>query len=392
MFDEIESITFGDSGVAENWKNGTGYVSFWNTIRGYYSKYNSTLSIVVAGTNPMINEIPVINESIVNPMFGQISIANQGAYLPPFSVMDTQNMINTLGGYMGISFDDKVCSLITNDCGGHPYLIRLLCSHINSYLKNKKIERPKKITEPLYAPILKEFEETADATGFYLMILNILITNYPKEFNALKEVALNGDDYVSKFVDEKSLLHLLGYGLLESDENHLKIRFKTVERYLLGQYKFERENLSIEDQKQEIQFRIDNAEIALRKLVKSSLQTVKGATDAKNIVIAAMRSHNSIKQNDISKAQTLKLNQLFDPSVNKIYFSVLSIIIVDNYDVFKNVFDQSLDIVKSHLDVINKARRVPDHSYTDTSEKWSVEEFKKFRESITWLESITKEY
>lgn len=389
LFDEIESITFGVSGNKDDWKNGIDYVTFWNAIRGYYSKYHYVLSIVVAGTNPMINEIPVINEEVINPMFGQLSVANQGAYLPPFTVMDTNNMINTLGGYMGLSFDDKVCSLITADCGGHPYLIRLLCSYINTYIKNRQISRPQIVTETLYTPILKEFEETTEATGFYLMILNILISSYPKEFNALKEVALNGDKYLSKFVDEKSLLHLLGYGLLESDEDHFRIRFKTIERYLLGQYKFERANPSIEEQKQEIQFRINNAEMALRRIVKSSLQTVKGATGAKRIVIDSMASHKAISPIDITKAQELTYNQLFDPSINKIYFSVLIKIIIDNYDVFKNLFDQTQEFTKKHLDIINTARRVPDHSYTTTSEKWSIENFYKFREAMSWLETIT---
>lgn len=388
LFDEIETITFDVPGNDVGWKNGENYVAFWNIIRGYYLKHPNHLSIIIAGTNPMVNEIPVIGNGIVNPMYGQLSKANQGAYLLPFASTDTYNMVNTLGGYMGLAFDEDVCALLTSDCGGHPYLIRLLCSYINSYLKQQNIKRPKKISRPIYAPALKLFEETNEATGFYLMILNILVTSYPKEFNVLKEIAINGDEYVSKFVDDRSLLHLIGYGLIESDEDHYKIKFNTIERYLLGKYKFEKTNLDIEEQKQEIQYRINIVEIALRNLVKTSLLAVVGATNAKNIIIKAMEEHKAINEKDVNLAKTLTYSQLFDPSINKMYFSLLSKIIVDNYAYFNKIFNVNINTIKQHCEIINKSRRAPDHSYTEKSENWSYSDFESFRKSIEWIETI----
>src|SRR5699024_9634645 len=105
-----------------------------------------------------------------------------------------------------------------------------------------------------------------------------------KEFNVLKEIAINGDEYVSNFVDDRALLHLLGYGLIESNEGRYNIKFNTIKRYLLGKYKFERTNLSVEDQKEEIQFRIDAAEIKLRELIKTTLLVQKGNSEARQIV------------------------------------------------------------------------------------------------------------
>lgn len=388
LFDEIESITFAVPGNLEQWKSGEYYVPFWDAIRGYYSKYPKAISIVVAGTNPMINEVPVIGD-VVNPMYGQLSKANQGAYLPPFTTIDTQNMVNTLGGYMGVTFDDNVCSMLTIDCGGHPYLIRLLCSYINQMLKNEDVKRPKKITKALYEPAINKFEDTNEATGFYLMILNILITSYEKEFNVLKEIAINGDEYVSNFVDDRALLHLLGYGLIESNEGRYSIKFNTIKRYLLGKYKFERTNLSVEDQKEEIQFRIDAAEIKLRELIKTTLLVQKGNSEARQIVLRAMEGHKAIADRDLDKAQTYTLNQLFDPSVNKVYLSVLMKIILDNYPLFKNVFaESSVSEVTKHFSILNVARRVPDHSYTDESRNWNREKFLEFRISMSWLEDI----
>jgi len=52
----------------------------------------------------MINEVPVIGEArIANPIFQQFSASNQGNYLKPFDISSTKTMIDTLGGYMGIS-------------------------------------------------------------------------------------------------------------------------------------------------------------------------------------------------------------------------------------------------------------------------------------------------
>lgn len=82
----------------------------------------------------MINEIPVIGGT-TNPMFRQLSESNQGAYLPAFTYDDTKNMVNTLGGYMGMQFDEYTIGKLTSDCGGHPYLMRILCSFINKYIR-----------------------------------------------------------------------------------------------------------------------------------------------------------------------------------------------------------------------------------------------------------------
>ena len=393
LFDEIEAITFDVPNDNIKWSNGEYYVPFWNAIRGFYLKHPQVISVVVAGTNPMINEVPVLKNEISNPMYGQLSKSNQGAYLLPFNFSDTQNMVNTLGGYMGLSFDEHVCSALTIDCGGHPYLIRLLCSFINSSLKTQNSERPIKITRKIYDNYIKKFEASNEANDFYLMILNILISNYPKEFNVLKEIAINGGGYISNFVDDNSLLHLIGYGLIENNDGEYKIRFKTIEHYLLGKYQYESYKPFIEDQKQEIQYRINAAEMSLRVLIKNTLLITKGGNEAKEIVLKAMGCNPIISEKNMQRAKNYSLNQLFDPSVNTIYLSVLSRIILDNLDIFNNIFIDTKQIdIQNHFDIINKARRVPDHSYTDDSINWTYGNFLQFRNSISWLENILKEY
>ena len=295
MFDEIEAITFGvfQGEDSDNlWVNGKNFINFWNTIKGYYSKYPKQISILVAGTNPMINEVPVIGiDDSPNPMFGQLSDTNQGAYLQAFSFEDMKNMVNTLGSYMGITFDQYSISRLVSDCGGHPYLSRLLCSSINKYCRTSGLARPMNITKAIYDKALPEFEKSSKATSFFWMMLNILMKSYPKEFATLKVLALEGDHVISQVQDNNALAHLIGYGMIENNQHNFAIKYSSITNFLKGEYRFERSGLSIEEQKEEIQLRINSAEIQLRQLVKNTLQTYYGVDIAKNKVIQAMQ-HN----------------------------------------------------------------------------------------------------
>lgn len=75
------------------------------------------------------------------------------------------------------------------------------------------------------------------------------------------------------------------------------------------------------------------------------------------------------------------------------YFSLLIIIIIDNIDIFENVFEGSNEeTIKKQLYAINYARRCPDHSFTEKSVNWSWSNFEEFRTGITWLENVISEY
>ena len=393
MFDEIEAITFDvlhGENEDEKWLDGVNFDHFWSVIKGYYTKYPKRISVLVAGTNPAINEIPTITKNnVANPMFKQLSESNQGAYLPAFSTEDTKNMVNTLGGYMGISFDNYTINQLTNDCGGHPYLMRELCSHINNYIRSEELQRPCVVTKAIYDHVTPEFEKSNDASSFFLMILNILMTSYPKEFNTLKVLALEGDEIISQTQDKTTLFHLIGYGLVELNQGHYAIKYNFVTNFLRGKYAFERTGLSIEEQKQEINVRINRAEIQLRDTIRRYLRFAYKEDKAKDIVIQSME-RNPACLSHVDNARQLTYKQLFDPSVNKaIYFSLLRDLIIDNIDLFDNIegFEDTAE-VKYHLNVINNSRQVPSHSYSTNTEKWSWNKFLEFRSSIKWLEEI----
>jgi len=395
MFDEIEDITpylikreSDEQKKNKLWADGSGFIHFWNTIKGYYSKHPGRISILIAGTNPTINEVSNIL-GMPNPMYETLSASNQGIYLQPFGIDDTKAMVNTLGGYMGIHFDEASTARLNDDCGGHPYLIKMACSSINKYVKNSQMKRPAQITKAVYEKAIPEFEKSAEAVDFYWMILGILVQNYETEFNTLKILATDGDSVVSQTKTQTELHHLVGYGLVDYNQGHYEIKYNTVRNFLRGEYKFERRGLPVEEQRHEICLRLDQAEIDLRHLIKQTLLSQCGKTGAKQKVINAMTATNV----DTTTVVNLEYNQMFDPSRNKIFFSVLRQIIKDNYTFFANIFEgyTTTDVIAC-LDALNRSRRCPAHSYDEDCEDWNDSDFDTFRYNMTLLEKVLKEY
>lgn len=395
MFDEIEAITFSVGEPDNPWYSGSNFVHFWNVLRGYCTRPGSHLSIVVAGTNPMINEIPTIGKDrIPNPMFQQLSSSNQGSYLKPFDIPSTRTMIETLGGYMGIKFNNSIPGKLVEDCGGHPYLIRLLCGQIYKYVREKNLKRPFEVSKAVYEAARAEFEKSNDAESFYLMILEILQTTYPREYDTLKILATDGDGQLSRVLGTAQIVHLTGYGLVEQNGNRFAICYDTVKRFLQGKYIFERTGLSYKEQALEINTRMNDCELRLRALVRRTLNAHKRELDPKKAVLDAMAAHPSVKENQIQIAEGLNYKDLFDTTVNHAcYFLVLALVIEQNYDtVFTAVFDEDKSTVVNKLKgQFNRYRQIPAHPIDEDAKNWSNEDFEQFRKDMSWLENILTE-
>lgn len=392
MFDEIEAITFGVGDPSGPWYDGLNFVRFWNVLRGYCTRPNSNLSIVVAGTNPMINEITSIGEArIPNPMFQQLSSSNQGSYLKPFDIPSTKTMIDTLGGYMGIKFNASIPGKLVEDCGGHPYLIRLLCGQIYKYVRKQKLQRPFEVSKAVYEAARAEFEKSNEAESFYLMILEILQVSYPREYDALKILAIDGDGQLSRVLDNAQIAHLIGYGLIEKNGDRFAICYDTVKRFLQGKYIFERTGLNYKEQALEINTRMNDCELRLRALVRRTLNAFKKKIDPKQAFLDAMAAHPSVTQKQIAFAAKLGYKDLFDPTENHgCYFLVLALAIEQNYDtVFSAIFDQEKDLVVEALkERFNRYRQIPTHPIDDDAKNWSDKDFEQFRADMCWLEKI----
>lgn len=392
MFDEIEAITFGVGEMTSPWYNGNSFIHFWNVLRGYCTRPSSNLSIVVAGTNPMINEIPAIGEArIANPMFQQLSASNQGCYLNPFDISSTKTMIDTLGGYMGIKFNNTIPGKLVEDCGGHPYLIRLLCGQIYKYVRENRLSRPFEVSKAIYEAARAEFEKSNDAESFYLMILEILQATYPREYDTLKILATDGDGQLSRVLDNAQIVHLTGYGLIEKNGERFAIRYDTVKRFLQGKYAFERTGLNFKEQALEINARMNDCELRLRALVRRTLNAHKKELNPKQAFLAAMAAHPHVTEKQKKVAAELEYKELFDSTVNHgCYFLVLVLVIEQHYDtIFSAIFDQDkttvIDTLKNRF---NRYRQIPAHPISEDAKNWSNGDFDQFRTDMIWLENI----
>lgn len=393
MFDEIEAITFGVGKESGPWYDGDNFIHFWNVLRGFCTRSSSNLSIVVAGTNPMINEIPTIGQAgIANPMFQQLSASNQGSYLKPFDIASTKTMIDTLGGYMGITFDDSIPGKLVEDCGGHPYLIRMLCGYIYKYVRENQLRNPTfMVSKAVYETARSNFEKSSDAESFYMMILEILQRSYPREYDTLKILATNGDEQLFRVLDTPQILHLIGYGLVENNGERFAIRYDTVKRFLQGKYAFERTGLSFKEQALEINTRMNDGELRLRALVRRTLNAHKKTINPKQAMIDAMRAHSNVTPQQINFALGLDYKDLFDPTVNRAcYFLVLVLAIEQNYDtVFSAIFDMDKTTVIDTLKYrFNRYRQIPAHPIDQDAKNWSDADFAQFRTDMSWLEGI----
>ena len=371
LFDEIEHLTF-DIAMPSHWKKENDFIFFWQAIRSFYQTYPNKISLIIAGTNPKINETPIVN-GYDNPMYEQLT---NDTYLPAFDLTHTKEMVNKLGGYMGLKFNDEVCSLLTTDFGGHPFLIRKVCSSINKYIIEQSIRKPCNIDKGVYNAAKTLFVKN-EADSFCELILFVLMQSYSNEFFALKRLALNPYD---TSIDSTIISHLLGYNIITKSHNIYDFKIEIIRTYLQNKFKFDRENLTQEEKRTEISIRRNRCEQALRKLIKIQLLGKFDRNAARLTVISCLEENNQ------ASASCLSYDNLFNPDKNIIYFKDLTNIIRNNWDCFKNFFDCKKAMALSHLTIINDLR-VDCHA-KDIDDK----NFASFRSSIKWLEEVLNDY
>lgn len=297
---------------------------------------------------------------------------------PPFKVEDTKNMVNKLGGYMGLTFDDIVCAKLTNDFGGHPYLIRHFCSTINKYINDEKMSKPMTITQAIYNKVMPIFSEKS-ADNYCRFILKVLEDYYPEENTFLEKLALGEIDEKDKY-DPQILTHLMGYGIIEVNQKVIGFKVEVLKNYLSRKYKYKRQNLTDDEKWKEISERRNRLEIKLRKIVKLQLKAKYGS-NAKQKVLDSMR--HDIK----TKYQNLQYNDLFDPNKCEIYFSQLGILIENHWDdCFKNLFGKNKQTVKAYFTIVNQLRKDCHASIVSDGE------MDNFRGSISQLEQLVDDY
>lgn len=366
IFDEIEHITFKTSST-DFWLEKNDYINFWQTLRAIYHKDPSLFSFIIAGVNPLCIEEPTVN-GYDNPIFGMLN----PTYLELFSVKDIKEMISSIGNYMGLKFDEEIFSMLADDYGGHPFLIRHVCSLIN---KDVSMERPYKVTKYDYKHKKKEYD--SKISSYIESIISVLKRYYPEEYKLLEILIIYGNDKFKEQLQfyENAINHLLGYGILKKSNGNYFVTIEAVTDYIKMKFEYKKIADTKEARWEEVTVHRNNIEESLRKVILMNLSMNFGKKNVKNKVLEII----DLQRKD--KIQNLELNDIFK---NELYLLDLKKIIVKNWDKFDKIF---MDKVKfeTFIDLINKMR-IDAHAKTISDDDMAL-----LRICFKWFEDILED-
>lgn len=366
IFDEIEHITFGIS-PSDAWKAGNDYIVFWQIIRAVFQSSSMPYTFLVAGTNPKTLETPMVNK-IDNPLFQQI----QQHYLESFTLEQTTDMITTLSKYMSISFDETIFTNLTTDYGGHPFMIRQVCSYLYEKLLQ---ERAKHIDRSFYAKYTAEFN-TGKGHKYCEMVISVLSEFYSVEYEMLLLLAKKDIETFGELADGDLSYteHLMGYGILKKEYAGYVFNMNIMKSYLEQKCKYCNIVNTNEERLDEISARRNAIELKLRILVSRVLKMKFRETLAIDIVSKAINNKN----------KNLTYEQLFDPNVSKIYFETINTLMCKYWeDCFRDYFLVNVEEFKTRMFMINSVGRSDAHAKNVTDANWD-----SFRGAMKWLEEI----
>lgn len=368
IFDEIERIS-PETASSEHWKTESDFVYFWQSMRAFFQRNRGVFTFLLVGTNPSCIEASTINGQD-NPIFGFLP----HDYLPPFDSDQVAEMVSRLGHYMGLSFDPMLYGRLTDDFGGHPFLIRQVCSEIHE-LASK--DRPTRVDKPLYEQATRNFKKKS---GPYLsMILDVLAEQYKDEYDMLRYLA-SGDlaafnslaQISGAFTD-----HLRGYGLITTSANGSSFRIECVKDFMAERHRYTSLSLTEEQRDAEVHERRVRLEQGLRKIIRNQLKASLGAKAARDKVLAALTEK---RRDQLAGAE---LDQLLAPNNSPLFLLELIQLLSREWDTFKNIFPLEKSKAIFMLEEINKMRREAHSNVTTMDELAELRiYFGKFDEAV----------
>ena len=372
IFDEIESITF-DISPSGHWAHGDDFMYFWQAIRSIFQKNPGLFSFVIAGVNPKCVEEAIINKRD-NPIYKMI----RPNYLKFFTSSQVKEMVSTIGTYMGVVFDNEIYTYLSDDYGGHPFLVRDVCSYL---VKKTNSERPSRVSKFLY-------EENKEQLNLLLndyleLILNVLKSYYSIEYDLLAHLAAEDYETFKEFAIEFSncISHLLGYGIVEQESSKYFFKLKSIKEYIK---KTNRLQEKIEKKKESkwavISRKRNKLEPQLRKIIETVFIPRFGLEDAK------IRFLNKIGGGRAKKLENLKFHEILNGSKeSEIYLDDLRKIILGYWDYFENLFGCDREKFDFYLAHINKFR-IDAHSNDISEDDYSI-----LISGFDWFEKQIKE-
>lgn len=329
MFDEIEHICFKTSDKI-HWKSGEDYCMFWQTIRSVFQKEPECFTFLVAGVNPLCIETAYVNE-IENPIFTMLS----SEYLNLFDLSNVKDMIGNIGRYMGLLFEEEIYTKLTEDYGGHPFLIRHICSLINA---DVNVNRPCWVSKYEYDAKKKEYD--TKIVHYVEMILSVLKMWYPSEYELLEILAIDGNAELKKNLEykEKEMQHLLGYGIVKEVKGDYYITINAVSIYLDNNHKLQGKQTTKQQAWSNVSKRRNTLEERLRKIMLVQMTMQYGVKKVKGKLLEVIESGRKERE----KLHDLEVNDLVE---NHFYLLDVKQVILKNWSLCENF-----------IDIINKYR------------------------------------
>ncbi len=342
ILDEIENITF-DISPSEHWAKEKDYIFFWQALRSLFQKSETShlFSFIIAGVNPKAVETPVVS-SFDNPIYRFVT----PIYLPLFEMQEVEEMVSSIGTYMGLRFDSEVFAYLTDDFGGHPFLIRQVCSRIH---KSAKGVRPYDVTKFYYQ---KERERLTNSIQDYIgLIVTVLKERYRDEYEMLEFLAQEDYKTFGEFVEmsHSMIEHLEGYGLISEDGGKYHFRINAVEQYVRERAKVAKVFNTKEEKWSEISSQRNTLETNLRKLIKRTLKLHFGVAQAKNVFLETISPPEAK-----NKLNAMSFDDMFDSKL--LYFEDLRKIIIKNWEKFSQIFGNNKENFNLYMGYVNKHR------------------------------------
>lgn len=372
LFDEIENITFGKSS-SSFWCNDLDFVYFWQSIRSNQQLLSNVFTFCIVGTNPKCIEDATILEKD-NPIFNVFC----PIYIPGFNYETTRDMVRSMGRIMGIKFEEPIFAKLFEDYGGHPFLIRRVCSQIAQLCP----ERPVTINRTKYI----QAKETFNLVDTYFeMILEVLMRFYPDEYEMLKFLSLGDYENFNYFISEdpSMVTHLLGYGIIKQSEDKYDFQLDSIKEYIVRKNKNHIVLESDEEKWKHICVRRNAIETKLRKIVRQTIRIAyKTEVDAKEYIIKKLFG----KEKEGRKYYSKPYLDLFDSKQSLIFFKNLGDLINGNWEYFSDYFGKQ-DIFLLNYNILNKEGRFDAHATHPTQE-----EMNSIAHSLDYLEKCIDNY
>lgn len=342
IFDEIERISPKTASSA-HWRSQDDFVFFWQSVRAFFQRNRGVFTFMLVGTNPACIEASTVNGQD-NPIFGSLP----RDYLTPFDADQVAEMVGRLGRYMGLAFDPMLFGRLTDDFGGHPFLIRQVCSEIHDLAPR---DRPTRVDKPLYEQAVKSFKKKS--APYLSMILDVLEEQYKDEYEMLRYLASGDTNAFNTLanVSDTYTDHLRGYGLITASDHGAAFRIECIKDFMLDRHKYTSLSLTPGQREAEVSERRIRLEQGLRRIIRNQLKAAFGAKIARDKMLTAVpeKRRDQLAGHD--------LDQLIAPNDSPLYLLELVQILSREWESFKHIFPFDKSKALLMLQEINSMRR-----------------------------------